>query len=150
MKSKLIIVADLGCLKAYKLEHDGLSTSPKLELIETLNNGDGRGRLSEKVTEQGGRVRGGARGAKGVQSSGERHNMQTESDKRIVKHLAGRIERLAKLQLTWPIYFAADKEIHRPILDRLDPAVRARITKMVPEDLTKINGTKLLGHFAPA
>ena len=31
--------------------------------------------------------------------------------------------------------------------EKLDPVVKARIEKNVPEDLTKIDGTKLLSHF---
>ncbi len=149
MKSKLVIVADLGCLKAYQVHYDELSTTPRMELIETLEPAEGRERMSDRLTGQAGRFRGGARSLNGANSFGERHNIQLELDRRVIKRFAESITQLVNRQDGGaPVYFAANKEIHHPILDRLNPQVRARISKVVPEDLTKINGTKLLNHFA--
>src|SRR3989442_14024327 len=50
MANKLIILADLGELKAYKLTRDELDTTPRLELVETFNTLDGHGRIVDKVS----------------------------------------------------------------------------------------------------
>ena len=46
-----------------------------------------------------------------------------------------------------PVYLAVEKDIYHPLLERLGPAAKARIAETVPEDLTKVNGHKLLTHF---
>ena len=149
MKNKLLIVLDLGCLKAWHAEYDDLSTNPRLQLIQDVNLISAHGRLSDKLTDGAGRFPGAVRSIPGLRASGERHNIQLEFDRRNIKQLAAWVEELvAREQPDVPIYFAAEREIHRQVLDRLSPATRARLDKVVPEDLTKINGQKLLRHFA--
>lgn len=149
MRNKLLITLDLGCLKAYRVEDDGLSSHPHLELIESFNTTEEHGRLSEKLTDAAGRFAGGERSLKGVRAFGERHNIKLELDKRVIKYLADTVSGLIRQQEPdVPVYFAAEKEIHRQVLEEIDPRVRARIEKVVPEDLTKIEAAELLGYFA--
>ena len=148
MRNKLVVVADLGHLKAYRLEYDELSTTPRLELIENLATGEADGRVSHKLTDEAGRFAGGQRGRHEIRASGERHNIQLEFERRAVSQLAESINRVVKSQRdNQPVYLALHKEINHQILAKLEPGVRARIEKVVPEDLTKVNGSKLLEHF---
>lgn len=148
MKNKMVVVVDRGCLKAYQVEYDGWSTNPKLELIENVKTEEADGRISSKLTDEAGRFHGGQAGRNDIRASGERHNIVLEFQRRAICQLADTINRVVgKDPAGQPVYLAAIKEINHQILDKLDPAVRARIEKVVPEDLTKINGLKLLSHF---
>lgn len=148
MKNKLVVVVDLGHLKAYKVEYDELSTNPRFELIEQVNTEEADGRLSDKLTDEAGRFHGGQGSQSEIRGNGERHNIALEFERRAIRQLAKTINRVVTGDAeNQPVYFAANKEINRQILGELDPAVRARIEKVVPEDLTKINGLKLLSHF---
>ncbi|MDB6108952.1 MAG: hypothetical protein JWR69_702 [Pedosphaera sp.] len=150
MRNKLVIVIDLGCLKAHRVEYDGVSTHPRLELIEEFNTVGAHGRLSDKLTDEAGRF-GGGELRPGSGGNGERHNLTLELDKRIITYLAGSVNELVKREdADLPVYLAAEKEICHPLLERLEPAVKGRIAKVVPENLTKVNRLKLLNHFGIA
>src|SRR5438477_437472 len=97
MKNTLVVVTDLGCLKAYKLENTERNHTPRLELIEQFNNAEAHGRLVEKVSDFSGRFpRGTGKSAEGAMSDGERHNIELEQRKRLVRQLAGRFNALAR------------------------------------------------------
>ncbi|HWF18237.1 MAG TPA: host attachment protein [Verrucomicrobiae bacterium] len=147
MRNKLVVVADLGHLKAYRVEYDEVSTHPKLDLIAHIATDEADGRLSDKLTDEAGRFMGGQRGHE-IRASGERHNITLEFERRAVGQLAKNINHIIKRANNGePVYFAAHKEINHQILQHLDPSVRARIEKIVPEDLVKVKGMKLLEHF---
>jgi protein required for attachment to host cells len=150
MKNRLVVVADLGCLKAYEVEYDGLSTKPRLKLIKELNTEKALGRISNRLTDEAGRFPGGnERSHPEIRAFGERHNIKLELERRAIKRLAQSINGLVKGR-DEPVYFAATREINRQILHALAPEARVKIKKNVPEDLTKINGVKLLSHFQAA
>lgn len=147
MKNKLVVVADLGHLKAYRVEYDDVSSHPKLDLIANLATDEADGRVSDKLTDEAGRFKGGQRSQK-IHPSGERHNIGLEFERRAVGRLAANINRIVKLENhDAPVYFAAHKEIHNELLHQLEPGIRARIEKIVPEDLVKVKGLELLAHF---
>ena len=89
MKNTLVMVVDLGCLKAFKLDN-GVGRTPRLELIEQFDNPAAHNRLVERVTDLAGRFpRGATKPANGnVMSDGERHNIDLEQRKRFVRELA--------------------------------------------------------------
>jgi hypothetical protein len=149
MRNKLVLVSDLGCLKAYKVDYDELSTNPKVELIEEVTTDEADGRLSDKLTDEAGRFPGGGRGYHVVRANGERHNISLELERRAIGYLAGKVNHIVKNHGNEDrsVYLAAVKEINNQIMNRLEPMVRMRIEKNVPEDLTKIRGTRLLQHF---
>ena len=130
MKNRLVVVADLGCLKAYQVEYDGLSTTPRLKLIEHLHTDEAQGRVSGRLTDEAGRFPGGnERSHPEIRAFGERHNIELELERRAVKHLAQSINDLVKGR-DEPVYFAATREINRQILHALAPEARAKIEKM--------------------
>ncbi len=147
----LLVVADLGGYKAYKLEthtYHHLQT-PRLELLEQFSNPEAHGRLVDKVSDQAGRFprrTGGARAA-GAMSDGERHNIELEARKRFVRQLAQRLNTLARDNQVDRCFLAASREINHPLVEELEPQVRAKITKNVPADLTKLDRAEILSHF---
>jgi protein required for attachment to host cells len=149
MADKLIILTDLGSLKAYRLIRDELSSTPRLELTESFDTLDAHGRLADKVTDMAGRfpVAAGA-GPAVAASNGENHNLKTELQRRVIRQLAESVDRLVKQQKPPIWFFAAPKEINRQIVDQLDTDVRSRMKKNVGADLIKVDKSDVMGYFA--
>jgi hypothetical protein len=147
MKNKLVVVADLSSLKAYKLDHTELGRTPRLELLEEVEWAAAHEKLADKLSDKAGRfANGGGAGA----SSGERHNIALEHRKRLVRQLAARVSSLIRPEDVDACFFAASKEIHHQILAELEPRLRAKIEKHVPADLTKLDKAELLNRFVAA
>ncbi len=149
MRNKLLVVADLGCLKIYRVTYDGVSTSPQIELLDDLVYVEAHERLIDRVTDEAGRFKGGNPLIKGLRASGERHNIALETARRLVKDLARVMNSLVSAEKEiQDCYLAASKEISHQILDELLPAVRERLVKVIPEDLTRVGKGDLLKHFS--
>jgi hypothetical protein len=150
MKNTLVVVTDLGCFKAYKLENNShLNHSPRLELLEQYDNAEAHGKLGDRVSDLAGRFprRTGGSHTNGAMSDGERHNIALEQRKRLVRQLAQRFNALARNKEIERCLLAASKEINHQLLDELEPGVRAKIEKNLPADLTKLERTEILKHF---
>jgi hypothetical protein len=150
MKNTLVVVTDLGCLKAFRLENSQLNRTPRLELIEEFQNPEAHGKLLEKVSDLSGRFPRGSgafNGAGGAMADGERHNSELESRRRLVRQLAQRLNRLARNREVECCLVAASKEINHQLLDELEPQVRAKVEKNVSADLTKLDQAEILRHF---
>lgn len=148
MKNKIVVVTDLGSLKAYRLANGQPGVSPRLELIEELQLNDAHQKLTDKVSDQGGRFgRGGAGAGAGV---GERHNIELEHRKRLIKQLAEKLGALLRKPGVEGCYLAASKEINHAITEALDPQLRAKVAKNIAADLTKLGKTELLERMVAA
>jgi hypothetical protein len=149
MKNTLVIVTDLGCFKAYRLENHQPKPTRRLLPVEEFNNAEAHGKLGEKVSDLSGRFprRTGVSGASGAMSDGERHNIELESRKRMVRQLAQRVNALARTKEVECCLLAASREINHQLLAELEPGVRAKIEKIVAADLTKLERTEILRHF---
>ena len=117
--------------------------------MEEFNNADAHGKLVDKVTDLAGRFPRSVGGAntRGAMSDGERHNIELESRKRLVRQLAQRFNALARGPEVERCLLAASREINHPLLEGLEPQVRAKIEKIVPSDLTKLERADILRHF---
>ncbi|MCX8090295.1 MAG: host attachment protein [Verrucomicrobiae bacterium] len=146
MKPKLIIVTDLGLLKAFRLETTPRGT-PHLEPIEEHVLEDAHHRLSEKVTDFAGRHVSPSGKNWGAPMSDD-HNLKLETRRRLIRALAGHIQRLVERNGENGCCLAAPKEIHRMLLDELPRPVQARIQRSVPQDLTKATKKELIEVFA--
>jgi hypothetical protein len=148
MKNTLIVVVDLGCLKAFRVDN-GLNRTPRLELIEQFENPAAHNRLVERVTDLSGRFpRGAAKQANGnAMSDGERHNIELEQRKRFVRDLARRVNSLARNEDIERCFLAASREINHQLVEELEPRVRAKIEKNLSADLTKLERADILGRF---
>jgi hypothetical protein len=146
----LLVVADLGGFKAFKLENNTyrLNQTPRLELLEHFENPAVHGRLVDRVSDLAGRFprRTGARAA-GAMSDGERHNIELETRKRFIRQLAQRLNVLARNPEIDRCFLAASREINHPLLEELEPQVRAKVALNLPADLTKLGQTEILSHF---
>ena len=149
MKNTLVVVADLGCFKAYRLENHQPNQSPRLQLVEEYTNADAHGKLVDRVSDLAGRFprRTGAPGGNGAMSDGERHNIELESRKRQVRQLAQRFNVLVRGMDVERCLLAASREINHQLLDELEPQLRTKIAKNVVADLTKLEPPEILQHF---
>ena len=149
MKNTLVVVTDLACLKAYRLENNHPNKSLRLQLVEEFNNAEAHGKLGDKVSDLSGRFprRTGAQHTTGAMSDGERHNIELESRKRLVRQLAQRLNRLLGSKEVERCLLAASREINHQLLEELEPLARAKIEKNIPVDLTKLDRAEILGHF---
>src|SRR5215831_7981894 len=141
MKNTLVVVTDLGCLKAFKLENNDLPNSTlRLELLEQFNNAEAHGKLVDRVSDLSGRFprRTSNSNMTGAMSDGERHNIELELRRRLVRQLAQRLNALARSKEIERCLLAASREINHQLLEELEPEVRAKIAKNIPADLTKL------------
>jgi hypothetical protein len=145
--TSLVIVADRGSLKAYRVEETP-TRGPSLQLVQALNFTDAHGRLIDKVTDMAGRfpVSDGMFG-RHVNSAGERATIETEIDRRIYKELADQIVKIVSDNKKDGWSFAAPPEIHGAVVDLLPRAVRDRIVEHVKSDLVKVEPAKLISRF---
>jgi len=114
-----------------------------------FNSADAHEKLVDKVSDLSGRFprSTGGGGARAAMSDGERHNIELESRKRLVRQLAQRFNALARSPKIERCLLAASREINHQLLQELEAPVRAKIEKNVPADLTKLQRAEILQHF---
>jgi len=145
--TSLVIVADRGSLKAYRV-NETPTRGPSLKLVQAFDITDAHGRLLDKLTDQAGRfpVTEGAGAHRGPASIAE-SKLQTETERRINKELADQIVKITSGDNGEGWSFAAPSEIHGAIVDLLPGQVRDRIVEHVKSDLVKVEPAKLPNHF---
>jgi len=148
MTKRLLVLADLGRMKAYRLEEGEQFSKPRLRLLEEWETNITH-HLSEDVTDQAGRFRKGSvpAGPSNL-SDGEEHNLGLERRKRALKTLAEHISELAGREDFAGLYFAAGREINQALVEALDPITRSRMEKNVILNLTKVSPEVLVEHFS--
>jgi len=146
MKNKLLIVTDLGLLKAYRLDATPDGT-PRLELLEEVVLEDAHHRLIEKVTDLAGRHAAPTRKSWGAPVA-DGHNLKLETKRRLIKLIANHVERLVEANGHTGCWLVAHKEINHLILNELTPAARKSIETNLARDLVKAGKDELLECFA--
>jgi Protein required for attachment to host cells len=141
----LLIAADLGTLKAYRLEFT-LQNTPRLEEVETVALEEAHARMVELFTDLAGRRSAPTQKDWGAPLSDE-HNLTLEFRRRLIRQLATRIERLIQGSENQNCWLAAPQEITHQIVHELTPSVRQRIKRVIPCDLTKAAPKELLDQF---
>jgi hypothetical protein len=148
MKARLLMVADLGLLKAFRLEQPEAG-SPRLIPLQQMSLESAHQHLADQLTDSAGR-RATHPGNRGGGTMADRHNLDLEVKRRLIKQIARKIEEIANGEGTEGWWLAAHKEIIRPILEALPQALRARAETQVPRDLTKLEPKEILAHFLAA
>jgi len=145
MKKRILILADLGRLRAYLLEEPAEGGRPRIRLIEERETAVTH-HLVDDVTDQVGRFRK-EPAIVGARSDGEEHNLNLQRRRQALKQLADVMIELIHREEYDGCYFAADARINQAILDELDPAARAKIQKNVAANLTKLGAEELRDRF---
>jgi hypothetical protein len=146
---KLIIVADLGLLRAYR-EVQGLTDrQPHLELVAEWATATD----TERPSESPGRFpRGNGAGSHvpGDLSAGERQHLEAELSRRHLGQLAEQINGLVSQATVGSARLAASPPIHKQLLNALHPQVRTKIRSVLASNLTRTHPGELPEHFARA
>jgi hypothetical protein len=149
--TSLVVVADRGNLKAYKVE-DTPNRGPSLQLVQAFELTDAHGRYNDKLTDQAGRFPvgdGGGQAGSGrhMNAIAERQSLDTENDRRLHKQLADHLEEIVRKEAPEGWSFAAPASINSTVVDLLTSDVRNRIVENVKSDLVNIEAAKLPTHF---
>jgi hypothetical protein len=149
--TSLIIVADRGNVKAYKVDETP-TRGPSLQLVQAFNITDAHGRYNEKLTDQAGGFPvgdGGGQAGSGRHANAiaERQGLETENDRRIYKQLAEHVTEIVQAQAPEGWSFAAPASINSAVVDLLTSEIRDRVVENVKSDLVHIEPAKLPSHF---
>src|SRR6185312_2532337 len=145
--TSLVIVADRGSLKAYRVDETP-TRGPSLRLVQAFDITDAHGRMVDKVTDMAGGFPVGDGGTgRHMNAISERTHFETETHRRIYRELADQITKVVKSDGVEGWSFAAPSEFHTAIVELLPNDVRNRIVEHVKSDLVKIEPAKLLTHF---
>lgn len=140
----ILVVADLGRVKAFRLrkDEDDPNASPAFEdlLDDDLENQHSR--VSDRVTDQAGRFPSGPSGM----AIGERHSEEENARQNQLQAIADTINQLAARE-DGKIYLAAPQTTIQHLLDELDNGVRGRVEKELALDLVKAPKLDLLKRF---
>jgi hypothetical protein len=145
MTDKMIVLADLGRVKAFRVSYDMMTSKPQLDLVYDCEFPEAHGRMQDKVTDLAGRFP--TSGTPGA-SNGENHNMRGENERRLIRLVAEKIGELVQGERFW--YLAAGEGINGRLLDHLGPATRGSLTKNVTADLVKMPKQQVLDYFLAA
>ncbi len=156
MKSSLLIIADRGNLKAYRVEKTANERPPRLNLLEAFSMVDAHRRISEQNTDLAGRfgvsgAAGGPRGSTGThQASISDRHYEIETSKRLYKQIAAHIMSILNRENAKRWSLAAPSEMNDALLSELDPGVRKTIAENLHADLVHVHPSELLGRFSVA
>jgi hypothetical protein len=128
--SSLIIVADRGSLRAYRVQETP-TRGPHLKLVQAFE-------LTDVIN---------AASARHETPMTDWPELEAEMDRRICKELAAEIAKTVERNAGKGWSFAAPESIHRKIADQLPPEIRDRIVEHVESDLVKLPMAALPSHF---
>jgi hypothetical protein len=145
--NKIVVIADLGHFKAYKLTKTEQGTG-KLDLIESFDFLEAHEKFSDKYSDQSGNF-GGAVGKNAAATGfGETNNIAIEKEKRLVKNIAQSINKIVRTDHCDGWYMAAVKTINNQVVAFLDSEVKAKLEKNISADLTKTPKSEIIARFA--
>lgn len=147
MNTKLLIVTDLGLLKAYKADSTP-EGSLRLDPVDELVLEEAHHRFVEKVTDFAGRRSAPTQKAWGSPLT-DSHNLKEETKRRLIRKITEHIEDLVGKNSDCGVWLAAGREINRPITSALLQSVRQRIEINLTLDLVHAGEKELLDCFAP-
>jgi hypothetical protein len=133
---KLVILADMGKLRAFRLSPHGTALSPhsKPVAIEEIDLP-----ARERDTDNPGRFpQGRSVGQTAGMSPGEEHNKAREFEKKRIELLAGEIIGLLDSEGPMPWCLAAPASINKRILERIPPPMLHSLASNVLSDLTHL------------
>jgi len=147
MSTKILIIADLGHSKVFRLDETSGNGQRRVKLLHE-HSSPVTHHLSEEVTGQFGQFRrGSGPGAAHNQSDGQEHNLSLERRRRSLKDLASNISNWIREEQPESWFLAAPREINSTLREMLDKAVHEKLEKNVSLNLTRLNQSQVLSHF---
>lgn len=144
--TSLIIVADRGGLKAYRVD-DTPNRGASLQLVQAFEITGAHLSTGEQVTDQAGKFPVSNGSAWHATSVAERTGLELENEKRTCRQLADFIIEIVEKEKGEGWSFAAPASIHSAVTELLPKSIRNRVVEHVKSDLVKIEPAKLSSHF---
>lgn len=144
--NKIVVISDLGHFKAYRLSKTDRGTA-MLELIESIDSIEAHGKYSDKMSDRAGNFGGAVGKTAEAKGSGETLNIVMETEKRVIKKIAGFINKMVKDENPDSWYLAAEKAINSQVLNAIDPEVKTKLAKSIPANLTKADKSEIIKRF---
>lgn len=140
----LLVVADLGRVKAFRLtrDEDAPSASPTFHDLLDVDLENRHSRVGERAADQAGRFPSGPSGM----ASGERHSEEQNARRAQLQRVANEIDTLASRE-EGSIYLSAPQPVLQQLLNALDSSVRQRVKKELALGLVKAPKVDLLARF---
>lgn len=135
---KLIIVADMGELKSYKVKWISETNRYHLDLFNDMDYIEGRKTISETLSDDRGRFGHG---------SGEEHGIEHEVEQRLVQRIADDISALLADAAADSCYLSFPAKHHKELTAALSDAAQKALAKNIAADLVKCPIEDLLSHF---
>ncbi|OHD86860.1 host attachment protein [Sulfuricurvum sp. RIFCSPLOWO2_12_FULL_43_24] len=135
---KLIIVADMGELKSYKVQMITATNRYHLELQSDLDYIEGRQSMSETLSDDQGRFKNG---------SGEDHGAEHEREQRLVQQISDDISAMLSNAQPGSCYLAFPTKHHNELTSALSDRAQKALAKNIDADLVKCPVEDLLSHF---
>ena len=147
MNSSLVILADRGNVKSFRVEKAPGKRNARLRLTREITIEDAHLRTSDRLSDQAGAFP--TNKNKGIDpgnSIGDRH-LELEVDRRIFRQLGEHITTIVREENPMAWAFAAAGEINPAILQEVDAGLRERISENLPRNLVKTKTEDLPGYF---
>ncbi len=149
LNDNVIIVADLGQLKAYRVSEvarkdtaEAGEPRPKatasLSLITDIDYIAAHQKEQDMLSDKGGNFDG---------SSGEQHDRSRENDKRLLKSICDDIESIINRESPKGWCLAFPKGTHKQLSELLPNSVKTTLKTALSSNLTKVPKDKILSHF---
>ncbi len=146
---ELVIVADLGKLKAYRIVKDPLKlASDKVEVIREFMSEQSRAKASDRFADAAGRFYLGGGSAGTAAGHGEPHAIASEDERRTIKFLAEEICGMVRKEGCRKWHMALDKSINNQVLAILPQDIKARLATNINANLTKAAKARIMEHFS--
>jgi hypothetical protein len=147
--SELFIVTDLKHFKAYRVIRDKMS-SPRLELVREYENTDPHQKIREIERDEPGRFGMKQSGGSVIKGYGEKHSLEEEVEKRLIKNLAKEVVTLLKESKPSRWHLAADKRINNQLIEFIDNGLKESLKINIKADITKKEKKELLSYLESA
>ncbi|MBV5321010.1 MAG: host attachment protein [Sulfuricurvum sp.] len=135
---KIIIVADMGELKSYKVQMITATNRYHLELQNDLNYIEGRVNVSETLSDGRGRFE---------HVSGDDLGAEHENEQRLVQKIAEDISKVLANSQPSSAYLAFPTKHYKELTSALSDRAQKALTKNIAADLVKCPVEDLLSHF---
>ncbi len=148
LNNLLLVVADRGGLKAFRVEPNPAPRPPRLRPVQALDLTISHGRYADKVTDQAGRFgAGSAVGTPGAGGVAEHTTIELENSRRAIKQVADQITAVVKQEKAEGLLLAAPSLMNAALLEELPAELRDRVVENVSADLLRLDTAKLASHF---
>ena len=135
---KLIIVADMGELKSYKVQMITATNRYHLELQNDLNYIEGRQNPSEALSDDRGRFK---------HATGDNHSAEEATQHHLLRNIADNISKILQNSQPASAYLAFPIKHHKELTSLLSDRAQKALAKNIDADLVHCTSEELLSHF---